>query len=939
METRDLVQLVRGGLLQQDRLLKLETTLGSNVLVPHRMVGRSTIGRQFEMQVDVVSSHDDVELKALIAQPVTLWIQQADETYRPHHGYVHTVRRLGTDGGLAFYQVTFASWLQFLKFRRDQRIWQDRSVDEIVTDVFNAHPQAKGFFSFDLTHPLPKRSFCRQNETDWNFVHRLLESEGLFGYWRQADDGKSHKLVITDRLTSLEQSVPVQFYRSGVYSEADALTQWSGTRMLQSATLTTRTFDYKNPVPSSNPKGTTLPTMPNQGNLPEQTEVYEYTGAYTYLKQERGDQLSRIRMEEWESRAKRFHGSGAWRAADAAMRFTLQDHPEHDHDSQEHREFVAISVSWTIENNLPISNLNRRFPHSLQDALIDAREADESDVVFKVSAPDGGEGFYRIEIEAQRTAVPYRSPFEHEKPATHLETAIVVGPSNEEVFTDELNRIKVQFIWDRVSGPDERASCWIRVAQSDTGNGYGAVHPPRVGEEVLVDYVGGDCDRPIAIARVYNGATKPQWHSNGLLSGFRSKEYSGAGFNQLVMDDSTGQNRAQLYSSYGSSHLHLGYLIDQTGNTRGSYLGSGFDLRTDAYGAVRAARGIYVTTHPKSANSQLLDVRETQQQLIKAETLVESLSQVSVAHRAESLKVGYDSLKQFTDATQDNQSGTTTGGRTAGGGTGNANGFKEPVMLFGSPADIALSTQKSIQVTGDEQVTLVSGESVHVAAGKSLLASVAEKISLFAHNAGMKLFAGKGKVEIQAHADGIELTAQKAVKILSVADKIEVASDKEILLTSGGAYIRIANGDIEIHAPGKLDMKGAQHAYNGPTSMRYAMPSLPISTLQQVSSQEYTQVFNVSPLLDHAVYAAALAGQPYRIYLPDGTIQQQGMLINGATETVRTPTEMKVRCEIGEGDWVIDEHAYDHSEHADLQGGDALDRSDVVGNDNDRGNA
>ncbi len=95
METRDLVQLIRGGLLQRDRLLKLETTLGSNVLVPHRVVGRSTIGRQFEMQVDVVSSHDDVELKALIAQPITLSIQQADRTYRPHHGYVHTVRRLG----------------------------------------------------------------------------------------------------------------------------------------------------------------------------------------------------------------------------------------------------------------------------------------------------------------------------------------------------------------------------------------------------------------------------------------------------------------------------------------------------------------------------------------------------------------------------------------------------------------------------------------------------------------------------------------------------------------------------------------------------------------------------------------------------------------------------------------------------------------------------
>ncbi|MCW3725632.1 type VI secretion system Vgr family protein, partial [Burkholderia cenocepacia] len=147
--------------------------------------------------------------------------------------------------------------------------------------------------------------------------------------------------------------------------------------------------------------------------------------------------------------------------------------------------------------------------------------------------------------------------------------------------------------------------------------GYGAVHPPRVGEEGLIDYVGGDCDRPIAIARGYNGATKPQWHTNGLLSGYRSKEFAGAGYNQMVMDDSTGQNRVQLFSSQGNSALHLGYLIQQTGNSRGDYLGSGFDLQTDSYGAIRANRGLYVTTYSKAADSQPLDARETQEQLVR----------------------------------------------------------------------------------------------------------------------------------------------------------------------------------------------------------------------------------------------------------------------------------------------------------------------------------
>jgi type VI secretion system secreted protein VgrG len=394
-----------------------------------------------------------------------------------------------------------------------------------------------------------------------------------------------------------------------------------------------------------------------------------------------------------------------------------------------------------------------------------------------------------------------------------------VGPQGEEVYTDELNRIKVMFIWDRQNQGDETASCWVRVAQADTGGGYGGVHVPRVGEEVIVGYVGGDCDRPIVLHRVYNGDVKPQWHSDGILSGYRSKEYSGSGYNQMIVDDATGQNRMQLMSSSGNSMLHLGYLIDQTGNTRGSYLGSGFDLKTDSFGAVSAAQGMYVTTHPKAANSQQLDVRAAQQQLVGAESTIESMSQASQAHQAESLDAGHDALKTFTDATQSSVQGSQSGGRTGGGGTGSANAFKEPVMLLASPSGVALSTQQSVHVSSDQQTNLVSGQSVFIASGKSLVASVAEKISLFVQNAGMKLFAAKGKVEVRAYADNVEVTAQKTVKILSATEGIEATAKEQVLLTSGGAYIRIKDGNIEIHAPGKIDIKGAQHSFAGPTSL------------------------------------------------------------------------------------------------------------------------
>ncbi|WP_155644746.1 phage late control D family protein, partial [Burkholderia diffusa] len=417
MNVQDLAAALRAGLIQQDRLLKLDTPLGANALTVLRAIGRSTIGRDFAFTLDVVSPNDAIELKKLIAQSATLWILQANGQYRPVHGHVYTVRRLGTDGSLTTYQITLQAWMHVLKFRRDQKIWIDKTADDIVSDVLNQHPEARGRFRFVLSESLPSRSYTRQSESDWHFVHRLLESEGLFGYWEQAGDGHSHTFVITDRLTALPELSPttVSFYRAGTQAEVDAFTQWTGTRTLQSVTRTTRTFDYKNPSVPSNPKGTTVPTMGGQGELPDQLEVYEYTGAYTFQQQQHGDRLSHIRMEEWESRAKRFHGVGGVRTVDAGRRFTLTDHPEHDRDSPDRREFATIAVTWRIENNLPATRM-RDFPHSLHRDIDMARTSRSGDMSHAVPHDDGSVGFYLVEVEAQRVSVPYRSPFEHHKP-------------------------------------------------------------------------------------------------------------------------------------------------------------------------------------------------------------------------------------------------------------------------------------------------------------------------------------------------------------------------------------------------------------------------------------------------------------------------------------------------------------------------------------------
>jgi len=551
------------GIEQANRTLILQTPDGARTLLPQRAVGESRIGRGLELVVDVVSRERTVELKKLMGQPVTLWVLQPDGTYFPYHGYVFATRRLGGDGGLSYYQLSLSSWMRFLQHRKDARIFQDLTTADIIARVFEGHPLARGHYRFDVTDRGAKRSYCTQYETDDNFVHRLMESEGWFTYIEQAEDGKSHTVVITDdigRCKSLD-SQEITFYRGGRDGYADTLVEWGSERIVESVAYAMRTADYKRP---SFPRARSGKSWAKRGDVPDTLEVYEYAGHYSFPVPEGrdlGERYVRMRLEELDSRSKRFFGVGSVRCMDAGRWFRLKHHPEHDSDNAQDQEFATIAVRWYIQNNLPLGN-SRPFPHSLQRQMARVRaEYQDLQTVFTSRDPNGGESFFLVEIEAQRRRVPYRSPFEHKKPVMHMQTATVVGPANEEVYTDELNRVKVQMHWDRLGSNDQSSSCWVRVVSPNAGGTFGGVFVPRVGHEVAIDYVDGDCDRPVVTGVLFNGLNTPHWHTNGLLSGFKSKEYGGQGFNQLVLDDSTGQNRAQLYSSTASSYLHIGYCV------------------------------------------------------------------------------------------------------------------------------------------------------------------------------------------------------------------------------------------------------------------------------------------------------------------------------------------------------------------------------------------
>ncbi|RYD20834.1 MAG: type VI secretion system tip protein VgrG, partial [Spirochaetia bacterium] len=376
--------------------------------------------------------------------------------------------------------------------------------------------------------------------------------------------------------------------------------------------------------------------------------------------------------------------------------------------------------------------------------------------------------------------------------------------------------------------------------------GWGGVHVPRVGQEVIITFLGGDGDRPVVTGRLYNTEQAPQWHTDGRLSGYKSKEYKGAGFNQLVFDDTTGQNRAHLYTTSTNAQLNLGYLVTQQGNERNRFYGSGFALNTDDYGAIVTHKGLYLSTFGRpGAQGTQLDVSEATAQLKAGATLSKTLSDTASKAGAEAL-AGQVALDHFIDASQDRYTDT---------GQQDANRFKEPILLAGSPAGIGLVSATSTHMHAGEQVTLSSGKDTNLAVGKSLLASVAEKISLFAASAGAKLFAAKGKVEVQAQSDDIDIIAEKVLRLLSTTSRIEIHAKDEITISAGGSSLKIDGSGITNTTSGKWTAHASLHSMPGPATNPYVMPHIPKSDIQK-SDMEFRHLTNWGEPLGGAAYKA-----------------------------------------------------------------------------------
>ena len=504
-----------GEVTQLYRPLSVGTPLGPDKLLLRSFAATEQLGRPFQFDLDLLSEDDKIKFDDIVGKNVTVRIENVAGT-RYFNGYVSRFVQTteGSAGRYAAYQATVVPWLWFLTRTADCRIFQKKTVPDIIKEVFRGH----GFTDFKdrLSGTYTEWEYCVQyRETDFNFVSRLMEQVGIYYYFTH--ENGLHTLVLSDAPSSHDKfpGYDKVTYRSstGGYSEGEEVSNWVVGKEVQPGAYAYNDFDFEKPDLGL------LVSSKSPGKHPNaEFEIYDYPGEY--VKFADGERYAKVRIQELAAQREVSHGQGDVRGVCAGFKFKLQDAPRADLD----KEYLVLSTSISASN-------------------------DE----FTGGGSTGGSGAtFSCSFSAIEATVQFRPARLTPKPVIQgPQTAMVVGPPGEEIFTDKYGRVKVQFHWDRESKANENSSCWIRVAQVWAGAQWGAMHIPRVGHEVMVEFLEGDPDHPVVTGRLYNGNTMPPWPlpDKKTFSGFKtSTTKGGGGFNELRFDDMKGCERVFLHA-------------------------------------------------------------------------------------------------------------------------------------------------------------------------------------------------------------------------------------------------------------------------------------------------------------------------------------------------------------------------------------------------------
>lgn len=486
-----------------DELPMLLTTSLGEPLLFQSMDAREELGKLFEFDVHALAESASIAPEDLLGKPASVMVALADGGKRHFHGLVCA---MGTEGGhrhLYTYRLVLRPWLWLLTRRSDTRIFQDLTVQDILKKVFEPFSPD---YTFQVSGALPKYEYCVQyRETDFNFVSRLMEQEGLYYYFEHQAD--KHTMVIVNS-ASAHTPNPVQDtfeFRESVAGQLDleAITQWRSSKEIQTGQVVLRDFDFTAPtvIPQASTKAT-------RTNASAKLEVYDYPGRFA--KEADGERYAQLRVEELQARYSRIDGAGAVRGLACGYRFELQSHPR----TEQNQVYLLISTRL-------------RMAYSGYES-------------------GDGETSCQCEFTATEGSEVFRPRRDTPKPTVAgLHTALVVGPSGNEIHTDEHGRVKVQFHWDRLGKMNDKSSCWVRVSSPWAGQAWGSISLPRIGQEVVVDFLEGDPDRPLITGRVYNGEQVPPYklpdHATVSTHKSRSSKNAGAAnFNELRFEDDKG---------------------------------------------------------------------------------------------------------------------------------------------------------------------------------------------------------------------------------------------------------------------------------------------------------------------------------------------------------------------------------------------------------------
>jgi len=834
------------GLSQHGRLLTLSSAQESGLpesLMAERFFGREGVNELFRFEVDALSTSSSLELGQFIGEELTIRLLQPDGSRRSWHGLCTQASWLGADGGVARYRLRLEPALALLRLRRDNYIFQDKSVRDIVQDLLADYPQVR--LDFDATQELATRATCTQyRESDFDFLCRILASEGL--NWRfqhdqdeqPAPDGHSrHRVVIFDSKAKRPAVQALRFHGVRATERDDSIDQFSARRAIAPNAVSIASWD---PAQVAAPAAEQASNL-DAGELPSMS-IYDGSEERSYTENGSADGHSLLMLQAAELANKQFTGEGSARRLVAGNNFALTGHERFDGD-----EFTTLWVEHEARNN---------FTPSLK------------------AGPGVAPGTYRNRFACVRAAVALVPPVTALRvrgAALGAQTALVVGLPDATNTTQRGQQIRIQFPWQRGAGAnpggiqhntesegnapgDDSSGTWVRVAEALAGPNFGSQFTPRIGTEVLVDFIEGDIDRPIVVSQLYTGSDIPPFSAGvdssanhaGVISGIHSHSLDGGGYNQWVLDDTSQQLRMRLASSTAASQLNLGHIVQQAPDsaTRGAHRGTGFELRTDAWAVLRSGEGLLLTTSRRGAQgsgiaSTQLEADDAIARLRAGQALAESLAkpagQQHALYSADAIKAQQDLIKQL-DPKQEGKYDGSVNGHTAQRAQSGARDLDsaKPVERFGgavtvidSVDSINFATPASTLLFAGEQLHWTSGSDLHLTAAETYSSVAANATTLFTREGGIKGIAGNGDVTLQANSGELEILADKEVVILSVNDGIEIKANKKIVLHAGQSSIVLEGGNITFACPGNFTVKSAKHEFNSGANMPAELTVLP----------------------------------------------------------------------------------------------------------------